>query len=31
MDLVYILLTLLFLGASWGFIALCERLMDEKK
>jgi hypothetical protein len=30
-DLVYIVLTILFLAASWGFIVACERLMEEKK
>jgi len=30
-DLVYIVLTILFLAASWGFIVACERLMQEKK
>ncbi len=29
-DLLYIALTLVFLAASWGFIVLCERLMEEK-
>ncbi len=30
-DLVYIVLTILFLAATWGFIVVCERLMEEKK
>ena len=30
-DLVYIVLTIIFLVASWGFILACERLMEEKK
>jgi hypothetical protein len=30
-DLVYVVLTILFLAASWGFIVICERLMEEKK
>ena len=30
-DLVYVVLTILFLAASWGFIVACERLMQEKK
>jgi hypothetical protein len=30
-DLLYIGLTLVFLAASWGFIVLCERLMEDKK
>jgi len=29
-DLIYILLTLLFLAASYGFIVVCERLMEDK-
>ena len=29
-DLLYIGLTVVFLAASWGFIVLCERLMEEK-
>jgi len=29
-DLLYIGLTMVFLAASWGFIVLCERLMEEK-
>jgi hypothetical protein len=29
-DLVYIALTLIFLALSWGFIVVCERLMEEK-
>jgi hypothetical protein len=29
-DLFYIGLTVAFLAASWGFIALCERLMEDK-
>lgn len=29
-DLIYIGLTLSFLAASWGFIVLCERLMEDK-
>ncbi len=29
-DLLYIGLTLVFLAASWGFIVLCGRLMEEK-
>jgi len=29
-DLLYIALTLFFLVLSWGFIMLCERLMEEK-
>jgi hypothetical protein len=29
-DLLYIALTLTFLALSWGFIVVCERLMEEK-
>jgi hypothetical protein len=29
-DLLYVGLTLLFLALSWGFIVICERLMEEK-
>jgi len=29
-DLLYIVLTLAFLILSWGFILVCERLMEEK-
>jgi hypothetical protein len=29
-DLLYIALTLIFLALSWGFIIVCERLMEEK-
>ncbi len=29
-DLIYIGLTLLFLGLSWGFIVACDRLMEDK-
>lgn len=29
-DLIYVGLTILFLALSYGFIALCERLMDNK-
>ena len=29
-DLLYIALTLLFLALSWGFIIVCERLMEDK-
>jgi len=31
MDIVYILLTLLFFGASFGLIIVCEWLMEEGK
>jgi hypothetical protein len=30
-DLIYIILTIIFLAATWGFIILCERLMENKK
>jgi len=30
-DILYIGLTLVFLAASWGFIVVCERLMEDKK
>jgi len=30
-DLIYIGLTLLFLALTYGFIAVCERLMEEKQ
>ncbi len=30
-DLVYIVLTILFLASSWGFIVVCDRLMENKK
>jgi hypothetical protein len=29
-DLLYIALTLIFLVLSWGFIMICERLMEDK-
>jgi len=29
-DLVYIVLTFLFWAASYGFIVVCERLMEDK-
>ncbi len=29
-DLLYVGLTVVFLAASWGFIVLCERLMEDK-
>jgi hypothetical protein len=29
-DLLYIALTLIFLAMSWGFIVVCERLMEDK-
>ena len=30
-DLIYVILTILFLAASWGFIVFCERLLEGKK
>jgi hypothetical protein len=30
-DLLYVGLTVVFLAVSWGFIVVCERLMQEKK
>ena len=27
MDIVFLIITLLFFTASWGFVKLCERLM----
>jgi hypothetical protein len=30
-DLLYVGLTVTFLAASWGFILMCERLMENKK
>ena len=30
-DLVYVVLTILFLIATWGFIVACEQLMEIKK
>ena len=30
-DLLYIGLTLVFLALSWGFIVVCDKLMEEKK
>ncbi len=29
-DLLYVVLTLAFLALSWGFIAICERMMETK-
>jgi hypothetical protein len=29
MDILYLGLTILFFAASWGFIELCDRLMQE--
>ncbi len=30
MDVVFVVVTLLFFAASWGFVKLCERLMGGK-
>jgi hypothetical protein len=30
-DLLYIGLTIIFLTVTWGFIVVCERLMENKK
>lgn len=30
-DLIYVGLTLVFLALSYGFIVLCERMMEEKQ
>jgi hypothetical protein len=30
-DLIYVVLTIIFLAATWGFIVVCERLMEHKK
>ncbi len=29
-DFLYVGLTILFLALSYGFIALCERMMEDK-
>ncbi len=29
-DLIYLGLTILFMALSYGFIALCERMMESK-
>ncbi len=29
-DLLYLAITLLALAASWGLIAVCDRLMEDK-
>ncbi len=29
-DVIYVGLTLLFLALSYGFIVLCERMMEDK-
>ncbi len=30
LDIIYIGLTLLFLGLSWLFIVACDRLMEDQ-
>ncbi|MGA2491129.1 MAG: potassium ABC transporter ATPase [Anaerolineales bacterium] len=30
-DLLYIGLTIIFLAVTWGFIVVCERLMENKQ
>jgi hypothetical protein len=30
-DLLYVGLTIILLAVSWGFIIMCERLMENKK
>jgi hypothetical protein len=30
MDILYIALTLVFFALSWAFIAVCDRLMEDK-
>ena len=30
MDLVFLTITLLLFGASWGLVKLCDRLMGGK-
>ena len=29
-DLIYVALTVIFLALSWGFIVVCEKLMEQK-
>jgi hypothetical protein len=29
-DLLYLALTILFFGLTWGLVAVCGRLMGEK-
>ena len=29
-DLIYVALTVIFLALSWGFIVVCEKLMEDK-
>jgi hypothetical protein len=30
-DLLYLVLTVIFFALTYGFIVVCERLMDETK
>ncbi len=30
MDILFLIVTLLFFAAAWGFVKLCERLMGGK-
>ena len=30
MDFIFLIVTLLFFAASWGFVKLCERLLGGK-
>lgn len=30
MDALFLIVTLLFFAASWGFVKLCGRLMGDK-
>lgn len=30
-DLLYVVITLIFLAATWRFIVACDRLMEEEK
>ncbi len=30
MDILFLVITLLFFAASWGFVKLCERLMGDQ-
>lgn len=29
-DFIYIALTLIFLALGWGFILICEKLLEQK-
>lgn len=30
-DLLYIVVTLVFMASCWGLIVVCERLMENRK